>query len=79
MTWKLADAKNKLSELVNKTLEGEPQTIARRGDEVIVISKSEYLKLKGAEPSFTEFLMNGPSLEGVDLKRKREPMREVEL
>lgn len=77
MTWKLADAKNRLSELVNKTLSEGPQTINRSGDEVVVISKSEYLKLKAEGPSFTEFLMHNPSLEGADLSRTSAPMRKV--
>ena len=79
MTWKLAEAKNRLSELVNKTLSEGPQTITRRKDEVIVLSKDEFLRLQGKQPSFADFLMNGPSLEGVDLQRDEDEMREVSL
>ena len=79
MVWKLAEAKNKLTEVVNRTLSEGPQTINRRGDEVVMISKEEYLKFRGEKPSFSKFLISGPSLEGVDLERPEEGMREVEL
>jgi prevent-host-death family protein len=79
MVWKLADAKNRLSELVNKTLSDGPQTITRRNDEVVVISKEDFLRLRGEQPSFIDFLMDGPSLDGIDLSRDEEEMREVTL
>jgi prevent-host-death family protein len=79
MTWKLAEAKNRLSEVVNLALSEGPQTISRRGDELILISKDEYLRRTGEKESFTEFLLGGPSLEGVDLSRPAEGMRTVSL
>lgn len=79
MNWKLADAKNKLSELVNRTLAEGPQTITRRKDEVVVISKEDFLRLNGEQRSFVEFLTSGPSLKGVDLSRSQEEMRDVSL
>jgi hypothetical protein len=36
-------------------------------------------KLTGKRPSFQEFLLSGPSFEGLDLERDRSPMRDVEL
>lgn len=79
MVWKLAEAKNKLSEVVNRSLTEGPQTITRRNDAVVVIAQEEYLRLQGDKPSFVEFLLSGPSLEGVDLKRGKDAMREVSL
>lgn len=79
MIWKLADAKNKLSEVVNMTLSEGPQTITRRQDEVVMISREDFLRLTGDQPSFVDFLMGKPSLEGVDLDRDDEEMREVTL
>ena len=79
MNWKLAEAKNKQSELVNRTLAEGPQTITRRNDEVVVISKEEFLRLNGKQKSFVEFLTSGPSLKGVDLSRSEEEMRVVRL
>ena len=78
--WRLADAKNRLTELVNKVLTVGPQTIRRRGDTVIVISKAEYERLTGEKPSFKEYLSNPPhSMEGIDLERDKSSMRTVDL
>lgn len=79
MKWKLADAKNKLSEVVTRSLTEGPQTITRRQDEVVLLSKDDFLKLQGKKRSFIEFLTKGPSLEDVDLNRSKEEMREVSL
>lgn len=77
MAWKLAEAKNRFSELVNLALSKGPQEVVRRGDRVIVIAKADYEKLTGAKPSLKDLLMNGPSLEGVDVSRDPSPMRGV--
>lgn len=79
MTWNLAEAKNKLSEVVNLALSEGPQTITRRKDAVVVISAEEYAELTGKRQGFKDFLMSGPSLEGLDLGRDKTPMRDVEL
>jgi len=79
MTWNLAEAKNKLSEVVNLALTEGPQTITRRNDVVVLISATEYAELTGKRQSFKDFLMSGPSLEGLDLERDKTPMRGVEL
>lgn len=79
MTWNLAEAKNKLSELVNLALTQGPQTITRRKDAVVVISAKEYAELTGKRQSFKDFLMSGPSFEGLDLKRDKTSMRNVKL
>jgi antitoxin Phd len=79
MTWNLADAKNRLSEVVNLALNEGPQTITRRKDTVVVISAERYAELTGQRRGFKEFLMGGPSFEGLDLGRDRGPMRDVEL
>lgn len=79
MIWKLAEAKNRLSEVVNLALKEGPQIITRRGDELVLMSKEQFLRETGRRESFFDFLMNGPSLEGVDLERSGERMREVSL
>lgn len=79
MEWKLAEAKNKLTEVVNRALEEGPQTITRRSDELVLISKADFKKLCGEDESFVDFLMKGPSLAGVKLERSDEVMRDVEL
>jgi len=80
MQWRLADAKNRFSELVNRALEEGPQFVQRREDAVVVVSRAEYDKLTTKRPSFVEFLTGpGPSLEGLDLTRDRTPMRQAKL
>ena len=80
MTWNLAEAKNKLSEVVNLALTEGPQTITRRKDAVVVISAETYAELTGQRQSFKDFLlMSGPSFEKLDLERDKSPMRDVEL
>lgn len=78
MTWNLAEAKNRLSEVVNLALREGPQTITRRNDAVVLISAERYAELTGPRQSFKDFLLSGPSLEGLDLDRDRSPMRDVE-
>lgn len=80
MAWRLADAKNRFSELVNRALTQGPQLVRRRNDVVVVVSNREYEKLTGKKPSFKQFLLgDGPNLEGVDLTRDRSPMRKVKF
>lgn len=60
--WKLAEAKNKLSEVVNRTLSEGPQEIHRRNDVVIVIRKDEFNALAdaGKRPTLAEHLLSIP-------------------
>jgi antitoxin Phd len=79
MTWNLAEAKNRLTEVVNLALTEGPQTITRRNDTVVVISAAQYQELTGRKPDFKKFLFQGESFEGLDLTRDQSPMRDVEL
>jgi prevent-host-death family protein len=80
MDWRLAEAKNKFSELVNRALADGPQRVVRRDDAVIVISARDYEQLIGEKLGFKDFLKGeGPDLEGVDLSRDRSSMRDVSL
>ena len=80
MSWRLADAKNRFSEVVNRALAGDPQVVSRRHDAVVVVARQDYEKLTGKRVSFKQFLLGkGPSLRGLDLKRDRSPMGKVKL
>ncbi len=80
MDWRLAEAKNRFSELVNRALAEGPQRVLRRGDTVVVMALQDYERLIGKNTGFKEFLMGeGPDLEGLDLSRERSPMRDVSL
>ncbi len=79
MNWQLADAKNRLSEVVNRALNEGPQRITRRGDAVVLISEEQYLKAIGEKQSFTEYLVSGPTMDGLDLERDQSLMRAIDL
>ncbi len=80
MEWKLAEAKNKFSELINRALLEGPQRVQRRSEAVFVLSEEEYERLAGVRPSFKEFLQQkGPSLEGVEVGRDGSAMRDLSL
>lgn len=79
MVWNLADAKNRLSEVVNLALSEGPQTITCGNDAVVVISSAKYAELTSKRPSFKEHLFQGVGLDELDLTRDQSPMRDVEL
>lgn len=77
--WKLADAKNRFSEVVRRALEEGPQLISRRKDSVVVLSSAEYERLLGKSASLGEFLLAAPDLSQLDLDRRKDSHRELEL
>jgi antitoxin Phd len=79
MSWKLAEAKNKLSEVVRRALQEGPQRIERRNDAVVVIAADEFDRLMGKRLSLKEYLLAAPDLGELDLERDRSPMRDVAL
>lgn len=76
--WNIADAKSKLSEVLNLA-EQEAQIITRRNRQYVVLDGDEYRRLKGSLPSLKELILRGPSLEGVDLERDQSSGRELVL
>ena len=78
--WQLAEAKNKFSEVFRRALSEGPQVVSRRGEKVVIVSEAEWEKATGEKKmSLGEFLLSGPSLEGVDLTRDKTPMREIDF
>jgi len=76
--WRIADAKSKLSEVLNRA-ERQAQVITRRDRRFIVMDGEHYRRLTGAAPSLKDLILNGPTLEGVDLDRDRSLGREIDL
>ena len=76
--WSIADAKSKLSEVLNLA-EREAQIITRRDRQYVVLDGDEYRRLTGAVPSLKDLILSGPSLEGLDLERDPSHGRELEL
>jgi len=80
MEWRLADARNRFSEVFNRALAEGPQRVIRREDAVIVLSERDYENLAGKRHDFKRFLLGkGSTLEAVDLTRDRSPMRRVNV
>lgn len=80
MEWKLADAKNRFSEVVNLALTQGPQRVHRRNkDAVVVVAAEEFERLTGQRPALKDFLSQSESLDGLDLTRDRSPSRNVDL
>ena len=79
MDWKLAEAKNKLSEVVKRAHTEGPQRILRRDGAVVILSEADYDRLTGRRPGLKRLLLDGPGLEGVDLERDRSRARDVYL
>jgi antitoxin Phd len=74
-TWQIQEAKNKLSEVVEEAIENGPQILTRRGVEVaVVLSFTEYLKLRKQQTPLSEFFRESP-LGELDLERDRSPVR----
>ena len=69
MDWRLADAKNRFSELFTQALTLGPQRVRRFKDAVIVLSERDYERITGRRPSFKDHLSQGESFEGLDLSR----------
>ena len=76
--WNIADAKSKLSEVLNNA-EQQAQIITRRNRQYVVLDGDEYQRLKGTLPSLKDLILSGPSLEGVDLQRDQSHGRELEF
>jgi prevent-host-death family protein len=69
--WQIQDAKNKLSEVIQRALTQGPQVITKHGEKtVVVISYAEYKKFTQSQSSFSEFFRSSP-LAGIELDLTR--------
>ena len=60
-TWQLQEAKNKLSELIDRTLAEGPQIITRHGiDVVVVMPVARYRKRFAPARNLADFLLHSP-------------------
>lgn len=80
MIWNLAEAKNRLSEVLDRARKIGPQTIRRRGDTFVLMPVELYEQLSGKKPTFSAFLLNGPRVdELLPMPRADAPMRDPQL
>lgn len=79
MAWQLQEAKNKLSEVVERAISIGPQEITKHGKKTaVVISLRYYQKLKGKKGSLVDFFRRSP-LNGFEINRTNDYPREVQL
>lgn len=80
-TWQLQEAKNKLSELVEKAVNDGPQVITKRGIETaIVLSYRDYRKMVASQKKLSQFFRESPLVGAdLDLTRDTSPIRDVTL
>ncbi len=78
--WQIQDAKNKLSEVITLALKQGPQLITKHGEKtVVVISYTEYEKLRKSQGKLSEFFRASP-LAGIELSRDKSlPRKGIEL
>lgn len=79
--WQVQEAKARFSELLREAAQDGPQAVTVRGKvAAVILSKSEYEKLKKRKPSLVDFLLASP-LAGVELSIERDKSlpREVDL
>ena len=81
-SWQLQEAKNKLSELIDRALEEGPQVITRHGVEVaVVMPYAGYKKLTTPDKRLGDLLMASPLRKsGLTISRdQRTGLRSVDL
>lgn len=79
--WQLQEAKNRLSQVVEKAIQEGPQTITLRGKPaVVVVSVETFRRLARRRNKLSAFFAESP-LRGVelDLARRQDLPREVAL
>lgn len=77
--WQLQEAKNKLSELVERAVQKGPQRITRHGKTaVVVLSVRDFDRIKGRKDSLVDFLRGSP-LKDLELERDKGLARQVDL
>jgi antitoxin Phd len=67
MDWRIADAKNRFSELFTQVLTVGPQRVRRFKDAVIILSEQDYERITGRRPCFKDHLTQGEPFDGLDL------------
>ena len=78
--WRIADAKNKFSELFNNALIGRIQLVHRRDGDVVIISKNEYERLIGQKKTFKQYILSPPyEIDHLNDMRDKSSMRLVDL
>lgn len=80
-SWKVAEAKARLSELIDQAVSEGAQEITRHGKRtVVVVSAKEWDQRTKRQGSLVEFFQNSPLKgSGIDLERMRDLPPDIEL
>ena len=80
-SWSVADAKAQLSTVIECALTDGPQTITRYGKAaVVVVAAEQWSRRAPRKGNLAEFFSTSPLRgSGIDLDRRREPPRKLEL
>jgi len=81
-TWQIQEAKNKFSELIDKTLSEGPQMVTKHGTEVAVVMPiDQFRKLTAPKQRLGDFLLDSPlrSSELIIERDQTAQLREVDL
>jgi prevent-host-death family protein len=80
-SWTVAEAKAKLSELIERARVEGPQTITRKGrDAVVVVAAEEWERKTKRKGTLAEFFAASPLRDsGLDLERKKDLPRKIDL
>lgn len=79
--WKLQDAKNRFSEVVENAMHEGPQEITKHGEHaVVILSFDLYQELTRPKENMADFFKDSPFF-GVDLdlERSKDTPREIEF
>jgi prevent-host-death family protein len=81
MKWTVAEAKAKLSEVIQRAEEEGPQKITRHGaPAAVVVSAEEWERKTKRKGNLAEFFGNSPLRDSaLDLKRRKDSPRETDL
>lgn len=79
--WSVADAKARLSELIDQVIHDGPQAITRRGEQVaVMVSIEEWHRKANRSGSLAEFLARSPLRDSdLEIDRVDIPARDIAL
>ncbi|MCP9485422.1 MAG: type II toxin-antitoxin system prevent-host-death family antitoxin [Gaiellaceae bacterium MAG52_C11] len=78
--WKLHEAKQQFSRLVDRARDEGPQVVTRNGKDVaVVVAAAEYERLRSDHGAFKRFLLQAPDLDLLEIERDRRPARSIDL
>jgi hypothetical protein len=78
MVWQFAEARDSLNDVFTRAIQEGSQFVMRGDEEVVALSKKDYLELIGEKPDFIQHILNFPNGDYLNLARDRYPMCEFE-